>query len=111
MVTSPTTHKATKGDNAEVTLNVLLRILTFLISFIPLRTWPQDPPKQPYEMAIDMPFLELEEIDHTQAQIDEIKKQITELQKRFERIEKNPLRRVASSPNLNRDYLAHSTKD
>ena len=92
-------------------MNVLLRILTFLISFIPTRAWPQQPPKENYEMAIDMPFLELEEIDHTQAQIDEIKKQIAELQKRFERIEKNPLRRVASSPNIGRDFLAHSTKD
>ena len=90
-------------------MNIVIRMICFVMSLMPSRSWPQEP----HVMKIDrhVELLDIEDIDSTQAQIDEIKKQIQELQERFKALEHtNPLRRVASSPNM-RDGLLRSTKD
>lgn len=90
-------------------MNILIRLLTLLISFIPVRTLSQEPPVMKVDTHVEL--LDLEDLDQTQAQIDEIKKQIKEIQQRLERVEHpNPLRRIASSPQQ-RSELLRSTKD
>jgi len=100
-------------------MNMIARIIAFIISFIPGRSFPQEHPsakvdryyvRRSREAKTDVELFDIQDVDETQAQIEEIKKQIEILRDRLNEAEirNNPLRQMAYE---GREFLRRSTKD